>query len=71
MIPIAVQAAEHGGGVAVEEANLRNGGEGRAKAEIKNKTLDQNSCSTKQTKSRTYSEITTQGLLKEKNVLPF
>ncbi|EPQ07218.1 Heterogeneous nuclear ribonucleoprotein G-like 1 [Myotis brandtii] len=68
VIPTAVQAAEHPGVVAVEEAYLI---EGEAEADIKNKTLDQNPCSKKQTESGTYSVITTQGLLKGKIVLHF
>lgn len=68
VIPTAVQAAEHQGVVAVEEADLI---EGEAEADTKNKTLDQNPCSKKQTKSGTYSVITTQGLLKEKNCVTF
>lgn len=68
VIPTAVQAAEHPGVVAVEEADLI---EGEAEADIKNKTLDQNPCSKKQTESGTYSVITTQGLLKGKIVLHF
>lgn len=47
VIPTAVQAAEHQGVVAVEEADLI---EGEAEADIKNKTLDQNPCSKKETK---------------------
>ncbi|ELK02225.1 Putative transcript Y 11 protein [Pteropus alecto] len=66
VIPTAVQAAEHQGVVAVEEADLI---EGEAEADIKNKTLDQNPYSKKQ--KGTYSVITTQGLLKEKIVTFF
>lgn len=47
VITTAVQAMEHQGVVAVEEADLI---EGEAEADIKNKTLDQNPCSKKQTK---------------------
>lgn len=47
VIPTAVQAAEHQGVVAVEEADLI---EGEAEADIKNKTLDQNPCSKKNKK---------------------
>lgn len=68
VIPTAVQAAEHPGVVAVEEADLI---EGEAEADIKNKTLDQNPCSKKQTESGTYSVITTQELLKGKIMLHF
>ena len=68
VIPTAMQTAEHQRVVALEEADLI---EGEAEADIKNKTLDQNPCSKKQTKSGTYSVITTQGLLKEKIMSPF